>query len=315
MSNPDKDYSNTIIYKITCKDPNIHDVYVGHTVNFVQRKKAHQLSCMKSSSPSHNCKVYQVIRNNGGWENWIMSIIAFYNCKDLSEARQREQEHFVALNATLNSVEPFPLKSVNRANRVNRVNRVKRVRSVGHKVMNNVKKRASYICELCDFKCCKQSIFNKHLDTNKHKTNNINIQDTSNIQPVLHSNNIGYVCPYCLKSYKYHSGIWRHKKECKKNNTNLQHGEPHEDDDHTLQSDNVIIHNKVNHRQQIREEQIKNLTAEHREIKIEMARLSSMLSIVAATVAANNAQIQLQLLEMIKNNSPLARESYINVSH
>ena len=32
------DYSNTIIYKITCLDPNITDVYVGHTTNFVQRK-------------------------------------------------------------------------------------------------------------------------------------------------------------------------------------------------------------------------------------------------------------------------------------
>jgi hypothetical protein len=63
MSNPDKDYSNTIIYKIMCKDPSIQDVYVGHTVNFVQRKKAHQLSCMNSKYPNHNCKVYQVMRN------------------------------------------------------------------------------------------------------------------------------------------------------------------------------------------------------------------------------------------------------------
>lgn len=305
MSKSNIDYSNTIIYKITCKDPNIQDVYVGHTVNFVQRKKAHQLSCINSNYPGHNCKVYKVIRNNGGWDNWNMGIIAFYDCKDLNEARQKEQEHFVELKATMNSVEPFPSKPVNRVNRVNRVkrvNRVNRVRPVGHKVMNNVKKRASYICEICDFKCCKQSIFNKHLDTNKHKTNNRNIQDTSNIQPLLHSNNIGYVCPYCLKSYKYHSGIWRHKKECKKNNTNLQHGEPHKDH-HTLQSDNVIIHNKVNHREQIREEKIKNLTAENRQIKIEMARLSSNIAAANAQIQLQ-IQLQLQLLEMMKNNPP-----------
>ena len=39
------DYSNTIIYKITCKDPSITDVYVGHTTNFVQRKHCHKQSC------------------------------------------------------------------------------------------------------------------------------------------------------------------------------------------------------------------------------------------------------------------------------
>ena len=41
MSKKDIDYSNTIIYKITCKDENVTDVYVGHTINFVQRKHAH----------------------------------------------------------------------------------------------------------------------------------------------------------------------------------------------------------------------------------------------------------------------------------
>jgi len=28
------DYSNTLIYKITCKDLLINEVYVGHTTNF-----------------------------------------------------------------------------------------------------------------------------------------------------------------------------------------------------------------------------------------------------------------------------------------
>jgi len=27
------DYSQTIIYKICCKDPNITDIYIGHTSN------------------------------------------------------------------------------------------------------------------------------------------------------------------------------------------------------------------------------------------------------------------------------------------
>lgn len=101
------DYSNTIIYKITCRDPNIHDVYVGHTTNFVQRKDSHKICCTNNNN-NNNCKLYRVIRNNGGWDNWKMEIIDFMNCKDLYEARKKEQEYFVLLKATLNSIEPLP---------------------------------------------------------------------------------------------------------------------------------------------------------------------------------------------------------------
>ena len=45
MPKTDVDYSNTIIYKICCKDESITDVYVGHTTNFIQRKYSHKISC------------------------------------------------------------------------------------------------------------------------------------------------------------------------------------------------------------------------------------------------------------------------------
>ena len=69
MSKINIDYSNTIIYKITCNDVNINDVYVGHTINFVQRKHAHKQNCINEKSPNYKCKLYEAIRNNGGWSN------------------------------------------------------------------------------------------------------------------------------------------------------------------------------------------------------------------------------------------------------
>jgi len=105
MPKTDIDYTNTIIYKITCKDPTVTDVYVGHTTNFVQRKHAHKQSCTNTKSRNYKCKLYDVIRNNNGWDNWNMEIVNFFNCKDAYEARQKEQEYFILLNATLNSVE------------------------------------------------------------------------------------------------------------------------------------------------------------------------------------------------------------------
>jgi len=106
------DYSNTIIYKITCNDKDLTDVYVGHTTDFVRRKYSHKQSCANNKSASHNCKLYKVIRANGGWNNWRMEIITSFNCKDQYDARMREQEYFISLNANLNSIEPMPKPKV-----------------------------------------------------------------------------------------------------------------------------------------------------------------------------------------------------------
>jgi len=38
MPKKEIDYSNTIIYKIVCRDLNIKECYVGHTTNFTKQK-------------------------------------------------------------------------------------------------------------------------------------------------------------------------------------------------------------------------------------------------------------------------------------
>ena len=64
MPKVDIDYSNTIFYKIYCKDSAIDDLYIGHTTNFVQRKHAHKQGCKNNKSSNYNCKLYKVIRDN-----------------------------------------------------------------------------------------------------------------------------------------------------------------------------------------------------------------------------------------------------------
>ena len=93
-----------IIYKIFCKDENILDVYVGHTTNFVKRKKVHMSSCMKSNNSNHNCKVYQVIRNNGGWDNFTFSKLYEIDINMLSEGTCFEQSIINELKPPLNSI-------------------------------------------------------------------------------------------------------------------------------------------------------------------------------------------------------------------
>ena len=68
------DYSNTIIYKLTCKNISCDELYVGYTTNFIQRKYLHKQSCNNETSSNYNMNLYKIIRENGGWDNWNMEI-------------------------------------------------------------------------------------------------------------------------------------------------------------------------------------------------------------------------------------------------
>jgi len=103
------DYNNTIIYKIVCNNLDIKDVYVGHTTDFTKRKHQHKNICNNVNSKSHNFKVYNSIRENGGWDNWSMIEIEKFECQDKNEATARERYWFETLKANLNGC--FPTRS------------------------------------------------------------------------------------------------------------------------------------------------------------------------------------------------------------
>ena len=193
MPKNDIDYSNTIIYKIVCRDPSVKDVYVGHTTNFVQRKYSHKQICNNIKSSYYNLKLYKTIRANGNWSNWNMIKINSYNCKDHLEAIQKEREHLEALGANLNNenIETHTDTETDTSNNYN------------------------FICKLCEYKTNKKSSYEKHLLTEKHIHNTCRY---TKIQKVaISSPKVAldlYKCSTCYKIFKYHSGLWRHKKTC-----------------------------------------------------------------------------------------------------
>ena len=71
----------------------------------------------------------------------------------------------------------------------------------------NSKKTPNFSCELCDFKCCKQNEYKRHLDTMKHKMVTNGNKKTPNSEPVI------FNC-ICGKTYKYLPGLARHKRTC-----------------------------------------------------------------------------------------------------
>jgi hypothetical protein len=62
-----------------------------------------------------------------------------------------------------------------------------------------------YVCECCDFKCRNKKDYNRHLSTRKHKM----IIEDKKVSPLDNQ----WICE-CGSSYKFSSGLSRHKKKC-----------------------------------------------------------------------------------------------------
>ena len=244
------DYSNTIFYKIFCKDHSVKELYIGHTTNFVQRKYAHKQSCINTQSVNYNCKVYKVIRDNLGWDNWTMEIIAFHNCEDLYSAKKQEQQYFEEYNATLNSIEPLPPRKLKKEVVIKPQKEVffcsscrvyfntrklqeehnKRPRHLKMEHNNTIEipnlkdekkalkfncekcnftstKHSGYQCEKCDYTTPRKSQYDRHILTAKHIRIHANTENSSKRFKV-------YKCEICNNEYKFHSGLWKHKKTC-----------------------------------------------------------------------------------------------------
>jgi len=96
-------YQNSVIYKLKRNDDyDDTDIYVGSTTNFKNRKNQHKGKCYNEKWKTYNFPVYQFIRNNGGWGQWVMIPIEQYPCNSKKELEIRERYHIDLLRPTLN---------------------------------------------------------------------------------------------------------------------------------------------------------------------------------------------------------------------
>jgi hypothetical protein len=72
--------------------------------------------------------------------------------------------------------------------------------------MNSYAENADkFNCEHCDFKCCKQSDWDRHILTRKHQNRTNTNQNNADKS---------YVCKKCDKSYKARNSLWYHENKC-----------------------------------------------------------------------------------------------------
>jgi len=103
MPKVEADYSKTVIYHFVCNDEQISDKYVGHTTNKIQRKNKHKSRCTNEQNKNYHLKIYETIRDNGGWENWRFVILEEFPCQSKTQAEIREEFWRKQLNATMNT--------------------------------------------------------------------------------------------------------------------------------------------------------------------------------------------------------------------
>ncbi len=99
-------------YKISCIDKSIRECYIGKTTNFANRMANH-----KCLSKHQNLKVYNFIREHGGWDNWVITIEHKAQCDNMTatyiEYALIQQCKPYSLNVQLPMT--YPLKEYNRA--------------------------------------------------------------------------------------------------------------------------------------------------------------------------------------------------------
>jgi hypothetical protein len=120
------------------------------------------------------------------------------------------------------------------------------------KCLKNAKK---FYCVPCDFKCSKQSNYNNHLLTAKHK-NRTNIE---------HLEQKALCCENCNKEYTSRNSLWYHKKKCEKMQKMLENA----------QDANAVTLKKMEEIMMLAFEQNKQLVDKNMELAQKMLEIAS----------------------------------------
>ena len=152
----DKKEKEYIMYKITCNtDESL--IYIGSTTNFKCRKSQHKNCCNSIKSNQHNLKIYETIRNNGGWNNWTISPIEIYISNNKIKAKIRENVLMDLFNSNLNCFRAYTSKEERKEKQKKYEEKNK------NKIIKN--KTQKIICE-CDTEITKGCL-SRHIKTSK----------------------------------------------------------------------------------------------------------------------------------------------------
>ena len=226
-------YQNSIIYKLCHQDDlENNNIYVGSTTNFRMRKFGHKTACNNEKDKNYNIFVYNYIRDNGGWNNFVMIPIEVYPCNDKKELEVRERHHIELLKPTLNKVIPTrTLKEYYKDNKENLAEKAKKYYEDNKEVIiqkvkgwyeTNKEKKAQYDKQYhIDNKEKKAQYDKQYYEDKKEKKINISRQYyKNNKDKIAEKQKEKIVCDNCGCEVRK-NGLIQHQKSNKCKNYNI----------------------------------------------------------------------------------------------
>jgi predicted GIY-YIG superfamily endonuclease len=128
-------------YRFVCEDINIESCYVGYTTNFTNRKNAHKTGC----NSGNHLKIYETMRENGGWNNWRMIEIENRICSSRQDAERIESEFINQFKTNMNTNKTGNLTAEQQLKKYQEQSKVRQTKYyLANKEILLEKKRAKY---------------------------------------------------------------------------------------------------------------------------------------------------------------------------
>jgi len=179
-----------IIYKISISGQD----YIGSTKDLKQRKCRHKYCCNTKNSSKYHLKLYEFIRENGGWDKITISPIEEFECETKRQAECREEYWRREYKSNLNMIKAFRTEE-----------ELKLQQQISKKKTREIQKINEASKCNCGG-CYKNSNKHNHLKTKKHQEYLINIKT-----PVMVS------CIECSKLVNYDDAVYENdeaKDDC-----------------------------------------------------------------------------------------------------
>jgi len=150
------------------------------------------------------------------------------------------------------------------------------------KTPKNAKNAKKIECIICDFECCKECDYIRHINTAKHinrtKLNTLNETATPENSHVI------FKCKKCNKEYKARNSLWYHEKKCdsKPENITITVEEPEPQPGNNQYSGDLILELLKQN------QEFKELIIEQNKQMLEMSKGRSIITTNSNNVTQNN---------------------------
>ena len=152
------------VYELNSKDKSITGTYIGSCWDMKRRLRDHKDKCNNKNNNDYKYPLYRYMRENGGWDNFEMTIIDSGECEDELELHCAEQFYIDmsgGIENLLNGQDALMDKKKYR----------EKNNIVRDKIQQRNKDTKRFYCEPCDYTFQSKVAREIHYTSNKHIKN------------------------------------------------------------------------------------------------------------------------------------------------